>query len=563
MTIITDAGGLVVSSSAAEFGGLDAVSDATGATVRQPPSTTIESSAATSAPPKADAATRAAAGTTFAGLTTLLNKTQQDNVRNGVQDVADEYEIKFVPESLKNATLAKLGTTAYNNVVMEDNNTAAALNPEKNSTNMKSRSWSVTAGSQIIQVINDVFKNSSFITDQMVKSIDEVTQETTITGSLAKKNVTWFQIVPVVVPTNNFDKQRNDFACKITYYVTTYEINRMLSTYFPGAKYRGAQKSYNYWYTGENTAILDYTVEYNNTYSIYAVVGQTADGRSGLRQAQETATKNLYGDLPFQPIVSPQAASGSNAQGAKGKTNEGPASAEDFLLDPSALQYIKLTIVGDPAYLIQGTSITGDQPPDAAPFLPDGTINSNRQEIVFTVAWNAPSDYNLETGLMDINQVGKNPDGTPKNLPQVALAYKSVDIVSTFSKGRFQQELKGTLVGSLKQLTESVGTASNTSEREAGATQDGARISNNSVDRTRLFGTTERTEPPQAMTNGDVGSAEIRNVVPTALPQPPTSDGEIFDETGLRSNIRRNTETGELFDATGLRTNPQLMNREY
>jgi hypothetical protein len=563
MTIITDAGGLVVSSSAAELGGDDAVSDATGATVRQPPSTAVAAPDKTSAPPKADAAVRASAGETFAGLAALLNKTQQElsTGTNAEQDFPDEYEIVFTPESLKNATLAKSGTTAYNAVAMEDKTKAKSLDPDTNSTNMKSRTCTIAAGTQIIQVINDVFKNSSYIVDQQIKTTDEVTQETKSNDTLTQQNVSWFKINTVATPTDKFDKKRNDFAYKITYNISKFDINAMLSPYFPGAKYRGAQKAYQYWFTGENTAVLDFSIDYNSTYSTYTVVGKKENGVSGLRAQQEDYTKRIYGDQFFQPTVSPQSTSGSNAQGAKGKANEGPASAEDYLFDPGALATIKVKIVGDPAYLQQGCEITSSRPPTYAPFLPDGTINFNTAEIVFTMAWNNPADYNLETGLIDINQVGKNPDGTPKNLPQYAQAYKATEITSTFSRGKFEQELTGILLGSLKQLTAPNGVTA--SGRESVTAQNGARISNNSVDRIRAGGSTEQTEPPQAATNGDVGSAEIRNVVPTALPQPPTSDGEIFDETGLRSNIRRNTETGELFDATGLRTNPQLMNREY
>lgn len=569
MTTITDAGGLVVSSSDAEFGGSGAigdsigatVTDTTGATVRQPPSTTTVDRA--SAPPKADAALRSSAGETFVGLAALLNKIQKElsTGPDAVQDFPDEYEITFTPETLKNATLAKSGTTAYNATAMEDNNKASALDPNKNSTNMKSRSWTIASGSQIIQVINDIMKNSSYIADQQIKNTDEVTQETKNNSTASQQNVTWFKVNTIATPTNNFDKKRNDFAYKITYNISKYEINTMLSPYFPGAKYRGAHKAYKYWFTGENTAVIDFSVDYNSTYQSYTVIGRDGD-KSGLRAQQEDYTKRIYGDQFFQPTVSPQSTSGSSAQGAKGKSNEGPASAEDYLFDPSALSVVKLKIVGDPAYLQQGCEITSNRPPDYAPFSPDGTINFNTAQIVFTMAWNSPSDYNLATGLMDINQVGKNPDGTPKNLPEYAQAYEAIDITSTFSRGRFEQELSGRLIGSLKQLQSPK--SNETSGRELINLSSGSRNTSNPITAFRnLINSPEQTDPPQAATNGDNGTAQITNVLPSALPQPPTSDGEIVDETGLSSNIRRNTETGELFDATGLRTNPQLMNREF
>jgi hypothetical protein len=561
MTIITDAGGLVVSSSDAEFGGSGAVGDAIGATVRQPPSTTTIDRA--SAPPKADAALRSNAGETFVGLAALLNRQQREFTTgpNATQEYPDEYEITFTPETLKNATLAKSGTTAYNSTAMEDNNKASALDPDKNSTNMKSRSWTIPSGAQIIQVISDIMKNSSYIADQQIKSTDEVTQEIKPNSTSSQENVNWFKVNTMVTPTNNFDKKRNCFAYKITYNISEYRINAMISEYFPGAKYRGAHKAYNYWFTGENTSVLDFSVDYDATYGLYATT--SIDGSpSGLRVLQEQSVKNIYGDQFFQPTISTQSTSGSSAQGAKGKANEGAASAEDFLFDPNALLNVKLTIVGDPAYIKQGLGITSNKPNTNEPFTPEGSINFDAGEIVFTMAWNNPTDYNLDTGLMNINQVGNNPDGTPKNLPQTAVAFKAISINSTFSRGKFEQEITGMLIGSLKQLQSPK--SNETSGRELINASNGSRNTGNPItDSRNLINSPEQTESPQAATNGDNGTAQITNVLPSALPQPPTSDGEIFDETGLRSNIRRNTETGELFDATGLRTNPQLMNREF
>jgi len=40
--------------------------------------------------------------------------------------------------------------------------------------------------------------------------------------------------------------------------------------------------------------------------------------------------------------------------------------------------------------------------PSAVAFLPDGTINYERQEALFEVGFNKPEDYDLDTGLMPI-----------------------------------------------------------------------------------------------------------------------------------------------------------------
>lgn len=564
MSTIFDAGGLPVNTVSAEFGSPQGAYDTAGDSVRQP--SAVPAVDRTTAPPKADAAIRNSAQESFIGLATLLNNFQEECVNKGQQDYADEYEIKFTPETLRNSTMAKSGSTVFKSTALQSNSQAKSLDPATNSTNMKSRTWSVSSGVSVIQVINEIFKNSSYVQEQQILDINELTQKVVPSEkTAAKKNLSWFQIVPVAVPTSKFDKKRNTFAYKITYYISEYAINTMDSTYFPQANYRGAHKSYNYWYTGENTAILDLVIDYNNLFTTYSVVPGTEGARSSLRAAQEARTKEIYGDLPFQPTVSPQATSGSNAQGAEGKGNEAPATAEDFLFDPSSLQTLKMTIIGDPAYLIQGTGVVSSNPPDGGFFLADGTINVTGGQVVMTLSWNAPADYNLETGLMDIKQTQKNPDGTPKNLPQVALAYSVNAVTSTFSRGKFEQVLEATLLGSLKQLQTPSGR--NSSGREVTNTQEGARESTSERISTLITEPPEQTDPPQAATSGDVGSADIPNVLPSALPEPPSSDGLIFDETGRLSSIRRNTETGELFESLPINTDSarvsQLMNKEF
>ena len=84
-------------------------------------------------------------------------------------------------------------------------------------------------------------------------------------------------------------------------------------------------------------------------------------------------------------------------------------------------------------------------------FYPDGTVNTDAQQAVFAVNWNAPTDYNegssgpfSGSGLMDVNA------GTAANtVSQSSAAYTLNKIKSTFSKGKFEQTLEGTLLKNL------------------------------------------------------------------------------------------------------------------
>jgi len=67
-----------------------------------------------------------------------------------------------------------------------------------------------------------------------------------------------------------------------------------------------------------------------------------------------------------------------------------------------------------------------------------GAINFDAQEIIFDLQWNPGVDYDVNgTGLANPN-VGQD--------PQAIYTYKAATVTSTFSRGKFEQELTGVLV---------------------------------------------------------------------------------------------------------------------
>ena len=79
-----------------EFGGPQAVSEATGATVRG----YTESTTPSAAPPKATDAPTKGQGNLFTGLADALNKNQKDLEKQHPGYVADEYVFEFSPPEI-------------------------------------------------------------------------------------------------------------------------------------------------------------------------------------------------------------------------------------------------------------------------------------------------------------------------------------------------------------------------------------------------------------------------------------------------------------------------------
>jgi len=101
---------------------------------------------------------------------------------------------------------------------------------------------------------------------------------------------------------------------------------------------------------------------------------------------------------------------------------------------------VRLKIVGDPAWMQQGEVANGVNARafEYRPFNADGGINYDSQQVTFTVSFNRPTDYNLNTGIMNQNS------GT--GAPKETLTFIAKSCKNVFSKGSFTQELVGSLL---------------------------------------------------------------------------------------------------------------------
>jgi hypothetical protein len=155
-----------------------------------------------------------------------------------------------------------------------------------------------------------------------------------------------------------------------------------------------------------------------------------------------------------------QTRSTESSQGADGKTNEPVANAAEQLFNPADFKESSITIVGDPAWLQQGEAFVGRPIGSSdyfSSFLADGTINFDAGQILYRIAFNSADDYNLNTGLQTItgqavsSTSGASTDATaltgraggPAAINRTFIAK---ECYSTFAKGKFTQEIKGSIL---------------------------------------------------------------------------------------------------------------------
>lgn len=315
----------------------------------------------------------------------------------------------------------------------------SGLSPDKGSVNANSRNLGITAGMQVLQVIELAIRNSNYITNQATTVITEgSTGKSEANGTANTKSFSWY--LPIMtVEQLGYDNKRNDYAFRVKYTIIPYTPQDFQSQYFVQPKFRGVVKSYPYWFTGQNTAVLDYKANFNHLYT------QTVSGSSVETSALATSKKGFLYSTRELSFVQPQARSTESSQGAAGRANEVAANAAEYLYNPANNGEGEISIVGDPAWFQQGSAV-GDIDPkniNFNPFNPDGAINFDTNDVLFEIVWQRPEDYELGTGLADPYSRTQNIFGDRQ--PRQSVIYRATNIVSEFRNGRFVQKVKGTL----------------------------------------------------------------------------------------------------------------------
>jgi len=374
------------------------------------------------------------------GLMAALNEYQQELKKSGKIEFADEFDIEFALPAMASASIVLPGVNKSTTSMSAGGTAAEQKLPSKQSMDTKTQTKAATAGMQIVQFIDTVLRNSSYISDQQITIIDNKTGNERPGPGVNLKNTAWYKIGFKAVPKlDEFDTIRNDYAYKMTYTISPYKITQMYSPFFKNPEFNGTHKTYKYWFTGQNTSVLNYEETLNNLFFI------------ALTNQSQGTTSNVNELLKQQPYT----ASGQASQGGQDRATEPGASAADSLYSPGDLKECNMTIVGDPAWLQQGeafTLLSTRDPYYYQPFLADGTINFDSQQILFDVGFNTPKDYNLATGLIEPG-MSSNTDIYPtvaSNLntgtqTKISRIYIATHCISNLKQGKFTQQLKGIL----------------------------------------------------------------------------------------------------------------------
>jgi hypothetical protein len=495
-------------------------------------------------------------------------------------DIADRYFIRFVDgigydgkkipaSAIENAkiTIPQTKTdqrqTAMGPPAAGKGGSPEAIEPNKQAVDNASRTFSITAGQMITQAIDLAIRNSTYILDQaLVMQNSDGLQ----IPNPDKRNspMSWFNIIMNAEPRpGGIDPKRNDHAFDITYTIKPYRLQNFNSKYFPPSRFAGVHKSYPYWFTGQNTAVVEYQETLNALYSI--TVSGSDPKNSGAARIRELATASLRDIAKYNYAVT----SGQSTQGsADTRLNETAANAADYLFSPGDLANAKIKILGDPDWIQQGSlfkQITPGQSEvaDVTGFGEDGSISFETGDVLFEIVWQRPEDYDLATGVADPYSGGYRGVANKSREPIQSRVYTAVKVLSEFRQGSFYQTIEGTLYQfplPSKKNTVNATAASTTSDSldnarasNTGAQSNGARTTANQfpgrgrtgIDlQNRIQGTA--TTDPRSLLSADGGTAAILGAQQASASQPIPRSAASNTGTGIDINGLDDTTTSNI-----------------
>lgn len=368
------------------------------------------------------------------GLLSSLNAMEQSMVGNAIE-IANEWDVKFIGGAEDLIEKARMVTPNDLNKHRWGRNPDVTTTSKSNDgtantpsgPNPDSRTVAIQNGTMILQAIDSIIKQSSYMEDALI-TVNVANEELKLNPNSNPKTVKWYNI-SAEVEVLGWDTKVGDFAYKTTYIIQPYETPVVLSTYIKNTSpYYGPHKRYDYWFTGQNSEVIKYEQTMDNTY--FTVTLAPTGSNSSQGGEGDVATK-------VQP-------SGGPKQGgeAGGESIDAQNNYITSLYDPSALATAKITILGDPDYLMQTASSSISSVYSKFNGIDGFTINPNGGQTFIEINFNEPNDYNDNTGLMDINEkilFWKYPDSVKDIIK--GIAYMVIDVTSTFSKGRFEQLL--------------------------------------------------------------------------------------------------------------------------
>ena len=404
------------------------------------------------------------------GLVEQLNNIQLEKQKQKELAVPDTYSITFAPNSgIDTAIMVELNDAILENAPAKSVNSSSAVTvklAERAPVISKLTKPLIVGEEPILGVIERVITQSSFVTNAL--NIKDKEGRPIVSGdknyyensNASSTTLAWYNVTPVV-KYGKFDDIRKRYAYDINYLIQRYEIPNIRGIDIgKKAPYPGPYKRYQHYYMGDTQdakEIIGYEQEYNLLFF------------NLIAQSSQAPVKNNDNGAPAES----GSADASTIGGKSGSSNAKTVTAlKTFLFSPSEQLKARIMILGDPDFLMTSTN-RGIDVAIKKYYGEDGnSINPCTGQVFIEVAFRNVEDYTSTDGLLNPSKDGdivfwKYPPSIAKQIQGVA--YNIYSITSTFTHGKFTQELKVSIPPFTDDSTDS-STSTSTSTSNANGT---------------------------------------------------------------------------------------------
>ncbi len=391
-------------------------------------------------------------------------------------EIADVYRFEFLPDPdtgedvIGKATFVEEKRNTPKETPMKKNESTTdaismRLADVGNSQNIYDTTraiFNINYGTSIVQILEYVIRNSSYIQDQLVIPDGMSQQEyQSRREEMKDKPLKWFRIIPKTRILGK-DKIRGIWAKEYTYTVKPYKMYNVRNDLAPQGVVVTPTKNYNYFFTGKNDDIINLDINFNVLYysqqtayrNLLTVTAPIGD--SYTEEFRYQNAPNYSGGPPSTEVdpnsVMPKVMK-TVSQNSKGVATGNPTTsaevaaadvAESLMTSSQAdMVGVKMRILGDPDYIKQDDVFYQGNQKKASNTLAtqidprllpgNGSLVMDDGGVYVQILFKIPRDIDDQTGFMKYDSGQRN--------SVFSGLYQVVQVTSNFSQGKFTQEL--------------------------------------------------------------------------------------------------------------------------
>lgn len=314
-----------------------------------------------------------------------------------------------------------------------------AVGPDTNSA-----SFAINSGTSVLRVIDMVMRNSEYISSQLTDPAKSTGKDAQQIANSQNKPLAWYKVVPEIT-LKEFDKKLNKWASILTYHIQKYIVYNSKHPWGPQSRPVGSVKKYDYMYTGKNSDVIDFNIDFDTLfYTAVQVNRNKYESIIGTQGKEESDTNNIpakggtnkFITQKFKPKADDPSSGGM--QGNDSSVTKTATDIQNSLYSGSRgdMLNLKLKIIGDPQLIKQDDVYTNPANSDyasrvAQQVMNNGSLVMDKGELFAQVTFKTPVDIDNQTGLVRTNS--KYSESVFSGI------YKFLTVDNEFRGGKFEQ----------------------------------------------------------------------------------------------------------------------------